>query len=465
MKDIICPNCHKQFQVDESTYASIVAQVRGKEFKEEVERRLAEARDQQAVREQSLKMKAEKELETCVGAKDREISSLRTEIAQLKGVIESFDAKKQSEISMLEVKKAKEMFDAVAERERKIAELEKAVSNKDNEYRLKINDIENAGRESVRKVENRVLELQSELNTAKLTATNREAQLREQHKLQLEDKQAEIDRLRDFKMKLSTKMVGETLEQHCSILFAQSQSLGMFSEARFEKDNIAVDGTKGDFVFRDYIDGREYISIMFEMKNEADTTATKHRNEDFFDKLDKDRHKKNCEYAVLVSMLEQGNELYDTGIVDVGFRYPKMLVIRPQFFLTVIRLLTEASRKGFQEKAALLDELKQARDRSLDFTKFEDKINAFRTAFNRNVVAAHKKFEAATEGIDKTIQALEQQIKSLRAIKANFESSEQKLLKANELADENLTIKKLTHGNPSVRRMIIEARENDDSEI
>ena len=224
-------------------------------------------------------------------------------------------------------------------------------------------------------------------------------------------------------MRLSTKMVGETLEQHCSTLFAQAQSMGSFPYATFEKDNTAVERSKGDFIFRDFADGTEYVSVMFEMKNEMD---------DFLDKLDKDRRRKGCEYAVLVSMLEQGNELYDTGIVDKSHVFPKMLVIRPQFFLPVLRLITQTARNGFGERLALMRELDAARSQSMDFARFEEKINKFKTDFNRNITAAHSKFVAATEGIDKTIE---------------------------ELAEERLTVKKLTYGNPAIRRLIDAAKD------
>lgn len=252
-------------------------------------------------------------------------------------------------------------------------------------------------------------------------------------------------------------MIGESLEQHCAILFSQAQSMGLYPGAVLEKDNVVMDGTKGDFIFRDYIDGCEYISVMFEMKNEIDTTATKHRNDDFLEKLDKDRRKKNCEYAVLVSMLEQGNELYDAGIVDKSYLYPKMLVIRPQFFMPVLRLLTEGAKKSFNEKRNLMIELERARNNSLDFSRFQEKLDKVKNALNNNYEMAHKKFMLATEGIDKTIEALEKQIENLRKVKANFEVSDQRLLKGAALAEDDLTIKKLTHGNPAVRRMIEDA--------
>ena len=459
MKDIKCPKCGTTFQVDDSVYASIIEQVRSKEFNEELAARLGEvkeqykAREQAAIeqykvreqaameqykareeamreqarsREEAVKNKTERDFEKRIADKDMELSSLKNEITKLKGEIQGFDAQKRSALSELESAKTREMFEAVNEKDKKI------------------------------------VELQAELKAGELANEARFTQLREQHSIQLRDKQDEIDRLKDFRLRQSTKMVGENLEQHCSILFEQARSMGLYPDALFEKDNMAVEHTKGDFIFRDYVNGEEYVSVMFEMKNEMDTTATKHRNDDFLDKLDKDRCKKKCEYAVLVSMLEQESELYNAGIVDKSFRYPKMIVIRPQFFLPVLRLITEAAKKGFQERYALMQELESERTRSIDFAKFEDRINRFRTSFNNNVTAAHKKFVQATEGIDKTIEALEKQIKALRDIKANFEASEQKLLKANELADENLTVKKLTHGAPEIRRMIESAREEEE---
>ena len=454
MKDIKCPKCGTVFQVDESDYAAILAQVRN----EELDRRVEELREQFRVKEQSVKLAAEKTFEGKLSQKDQEVSRLQNEITRLTGVISGYEATKKSELSELENKKTKELFDAVTEKDRLISRLEAEIANKDNEHRVAILKERSNGSVEIQKKQQEIVKLQADIESGRLAAENRENQLREQHKLQLQDKQDEIDRLKDFKMRLSTKMVGETLEQHCSIQFAQAQSMGLYPDATFEKDNTAVEHSKGDFIFRDYIDGVECVSVMFEMKNEMDSTSAKHRNDDFLDKLDKDRQRKNCEYAVLVSMLEQGNELYDAGIVDKSHRYPKMIVIRPQFFLPVLRLISEGARRGFVERNALQKELNAARSQSMDFAKFEDKLNRFRTSFNNNITAAHKKFVAATEGIDKTIDALERQIKALRDIKANFEASEQRLLKANELADEDLTVKKLTYGNPTIRRMIDDAR-------
>lgn len=457
MKDITCPKCGTVFQVDESHYAEILSQVRTKEFDNELSRREKELKKQFEMQKESLRLSTEKEFEQQLARKEIEIGELTTKITRLDGVIAGSEANLKSKLSELETRKQEEFYKAIEKKKDEITELEKQLRNKDSEHKLALLEERNRGNEVLQNKENEIVRLRSELDSNRLAAENRESQLREQYKMQLDDKQAEIERLKDFKMRLSTKMVGETLEQHCANLFANAQSLGLYPDALFIKDNTVMDHSKGDFIFRDYIDETEYVSVMFEMKNEMDTTATKHRNDDFLDKLDKDRRKKGCEYAVLVSMLEQDSELYNSGIVDKSYRYPKMLVIRPQFFLPVLRLITEGSRKGFAERESLRRELEAARSHSLDFAKFEDKINRFRTSFNNNVMAAHKKFTAATEGIDKTIEALEKQIKALRDIKANFEASEQKLLKANEIADENLTVKKLTHGNPNIRRLIEEA--------
>lgn len=458
MKEIECPKCHTTFQVDSSTYDSIVAQIRSKVFKEELESRVADAKRQFDAREENIKLSAQKDFEKQLAEKENELSSLKTEITRLSGIISGYDANKSSEIAILESKKDKELFDAISKKDKEISELNSQISNKDNEFRIKILEERNSGQTALQKKEQEIIELRAELKADKLSAENRESELMQIHRQQLQDKQDEIDRLKDFKMRLSTKMVGETLEQHCSTLFSQAQSLGLYPDATFTKDNTVVEHSKGDFIFRDYVNGEEYVSVMFEMKNEMDTTSTKHRNDDFLEKLDKDRQRKNCEYAVLVSMLEQGNELYDGGIVDKSHRYPKMIVIRPQFFMPVLRLITEATKKGFLEKYSLVKELETARSQTRDFTKFEDRINRFRTAFGNSVIAAHKKFQAASDGIDKTIEALEKQIKALRDIKANFEASEQKLLKANEIADEDLTVKKLTYGAPLVKKMIDDAK-------
>lgn len=458
MKDIKCPNCGKLFHVEESTYQTIVAQVRNSLFAEELEKRVEEVEERLKSKEESLLLKAEKEFELKLATKDKEIGELKNNVTQLNGRLSGFDAMKKTELLALKAESDRQMAEALTEKEKIITKLEKSISTQESEHKLRIMEAENAVKTNLHKKEQEITELKAELNNEKLSAKNRESQLKEYHKQQLEDKQSEIDRLKDFKLRLSTKMVGETLEQHCMIQFSTAQSMGLYPSATFEKDNIVVEGSKGDFIFRDYIDESEYVSVMFEMKNEMDATATKHKNEDFLDKLDKDRRKKNCEYAVLVSMLEQGNELYDNGIVDKSHRYPKMLVIRPQFFLPVLRLLTEGARKGYLEKRDLIKELEMARNESIDLSKFEDKLAKVKTALNNNYAVAHKKFVAAYEGIDKAIDGLERQIKLLRDIKANFEASDQRLLKATEIGEDDLTIKKLTHGNPTVRKMIEDSK-------
>ncbi|MDE6295230.1 MAG: DUF2130 domain-containing protein [Muribaculaceae bacterium] len=479
MKDIICPHCGTAFHVDESTYQTIVSQVRNHMFEEELESRARSIAEQYKSREETERLRAEKEFEAQLmkskhdyeaklvkserdyeaqlASREKSVTELAGEVSRLKSALETYESRKDADLKALEARKSMELSEALVERDKRITELEQAAATRDAEHKMELLQVENNARSSLQEREHEVSVLKAELNNERLSAENRENQLREHHKLQLEDKQAEIERLRDFKLRQSTKMVGETLEQHCYTLFAQAQSMGLYPDAYFDKDNTVVDGTKGDFVFRDYIEGHEYVSVMFEMKNEVDTTATKHRNDDFLDKLDKDRTKKGCEYAVLVSMLEQGNELYDAGIVDKSHRYPKMLVIRPQFFMPVLRIITEGSRKGYMEKQSVIRELEQARNESLDLSRFQDKLDKVKSALNSNYEAAHKKFVMATEGIDKAIEALEKQIVNLRKIKSNFESSEQKLLKAAQLGEEDLTIRKLTYGNPTVRKMMDEA--------
>lgn len=459
MKDIKCPHCGTTFQVDDSAYAAILEQVRIGEFQKEIRRRVDELKEQFKSKEETVKTLAEKSFEQRLSEKDLEMERLRNEIIRLQGAIDGADASRKSDLNALEASKAKEFFAAVSEKDKEIADLKAQIANSEQSLKVKILEERNAVEARVQEREKTIIELTSKIESDKHAAEKREVELREQHKLQLEDKQAEIERLRDFRLRMSTKMVGETLEQHCAALFEEAQCNGMYPNATFEKDNTVVEHSKGDFIFRDFVDGNEYVSIMFEMKNEMDATASKHRNEDFLEKLDKDRHRKGCEYAILVSMLEQESDLYNSGIVDKSHRYPKMIVIRPQFFMPVLRLISEGARKAYLERYALIKELETAKNQSMDFAKFEDKINRFRDTFGKSVEDAQKKFTAANNGIDKIIESLEKQIKALREVKANFEASGQKLMKANEIANENLTVKKLTYGIPSVRKMIEEASE------
>lgn len=458
MKEIVCPNCHTTFQVDESVYSAILDQVRTKEFNKEVERRIAEIENQHKSREEAIRLKVEKDYEARLAEKNEEISNLKNDRTQLRGEMDSFNSKMKAEMTTLEAAKDKEMTDALSEKDRIISDLNNKISEKEHEIKMKVLETRDECNTDLHEKERKILELQAQIDSERLTAKNKESELQNFHTRELQAKQDEIDRLKDFKLRLSTKMLGETLEQHCYIQFNQAKSFGQFPDATFEKDNTVEEGTKGDFIFRDYVDDKECVSIMFEMKNESDTTATKHKNEHFFDKLNKDREKKNCEFAVLVSMLEQGNELYDAGIVDVSYRYPKMLVIRPQFFLPVLRLISEGARKGYIQNRELVSELEVARNESRDFSKFEERILNFTNTFGKQVKGAREKFKTAYDGIDKVIEGLERQIEQLKKVKSTFETSEQRLLKADTYVEENFTVKKLTHGAPTVRKLIEDAK-------
>lgn len=451
MKELVCPNCNTTFQVDESTYALILEQVRGKEFNTEVNRRIIELQQQFTDDREKLRLQLEKAHDKTVAAKDKVAMELQAQIDILKAKLDNFETRKTAEI-----------LKCMAQKDKDISILREQLAGKDSEIKIKVMEERNHLNNQIRDKEKDILELQSKLELQESMAVTREMQLKEQQKLLLQSKQEEIDRLKDFKMRLSTKMVGETLEQHCATEFEKARAMGLYPDALFGKDNTVVDGTKGDFIFRDFINGTEYVSVMFEMKNETDSTVGKHRNDDFLQKLDKDRTKKNCEYAVLVSMLEQDNELYNIGMVDKSHLYPKMIVIRPQFFMPVLRLITQASRKGFMEQQVLLQQLAEANSYSADFKQFEKNINRFREDFGKNITAAKAKFAKAYSGIDKAIESMEKQIRTLREIKENFEASEQRLLKSGEIVDERLTVKRLTHGAPEIRKKM--AKDKDISQ-
>lgn len=402
MKELICPNCHKAFTVDEAGYASIVSQVKNAEFNAEVERRISELHERHKAEQRLATATVEKRYQSELAKKDMEIAALKSSVNESD--------------SKLRI--------AVMEEQRKALD---RIQNKDAEIaQLKVN-------------------AEMEKQQAIKTATS----LKEQYEIRMKDKEDEIARLRDYKSRLSTKMIGETLEIHCSTQFNQMMR-SMMPNAYFEKDNDASDGSKGDFIFRDYAaDGTEYISIMFEMKNEADETATKHKNEDFFKKLDADRRAKGCEFAVLVSLLEPENELYNGGIVDVSYRYDKMYVIRPQFFLPIISLLVQTSKKSLEYK----QQLAIAQSQSVDVTNFENQLLDFQDKFGRNYRIASEKFKTAIDEIDKSIQHLQK-------IKDALIGSENNLRLANDKA-EALTIKKLTRNNPTMKAKFDEARKNN----
>lgn len=391
MQEIKCPNCGEVFQVDESSYDSIVKQVRDKEFSKEIEER--------EVRYEIDKKTAVKlAVSEAVTEKDREISAGKEEILRLKSKIESLETEKKLAVS-----------EAVTEKEREIS-----------------------------KQKEQIALLNGQIETNEKTAQLKEQTIKENYEEKLKDKEEQIAYYKDLKAKQSTKMVGETLEQHCEIEFNKLRATG-FQNSYFEKDNDARSGSKGDYIFREFSeDGTEFISIMFEMKNEMDTTATKHKNEDFFKELDKDRNEKKCEYAVLVSLLEADSELYNSGIVDVSHRYPKMYVIRPQFFIPMITLLRNAALNSLQYK----QELAVIRNQNIDISRFEEDMNDFKDRFSRNYKIASDKFKKAIEEIDKTIDHLQKTKEALL-------SSENNLRLANNKAEE-LSIKKLTRNNPTM---------------
>jgi len=453
MNELRCPHCGKVFQVDEADYASILNQVKNDAFEAELERRTAELSSRLKAEEELLASKAEKEFQTRLNEKELELKGKEAEISRLRAeqsmAISKMESEKDSEILRLtgrlesiEEKKASELALAIAEKDKAITQLQ-------SEQKLALIEARNQAEKQLREKEEEISRLKSDAEIARSQAQLKETQLIKSHAEQLKLKQEQIDYYKDLKTRMSTKMVGETLEMHCSALFNQTLR-SMMPNAYFEKDNEAVDGTKGDFIFRDSEDGTEYVSIMFEMKNEMDTTATKHRNEDFLKKLDEDRRKKNCEFAVLVSLLEPDSELYNGGIVDMSHRYPKMYVIRPQFFIPIISMLVQTSKKSLEYKR----ELAIARSQSVDVTNFENSLLDFQEKFGRNYRLASEKFKTAIDEIDKSIIHLQK-------IKENLISSENNLRLANDKA-QDLTIKKLTRNNATMKAKFDEARKQNE---
>jgi hypothetical protein len=414
MNEIICPHCKKAFKIDEAGYADILKQVRDHQFEEELNKRLsiAENEKQHAVQLAEANLK----------------NSLQNELAR-----------KDLELIELKAQTANELTRQLSAKEKVIQALQASLQQTEIEKKLSV-------AESIKEIERERDRLSNELKTKEMEAQLQEKSLIENFNGQLKTKDdiirlkdEEIALRKDMKLKLSTKMIGETLEQHCETEFNKLRATA-FQQAYFEKDNDSKTGSKGDYIYKESdAAGNEIISIMFEMKNEGDETATKKKNEDFLKELDKDRNEKNCEYAVLVSLLEADNELYNNGIVDVSHRYPKMYVVRPQFFIPIITLLRNAAMNSLKYKA----ELAAVRNQNIDITHFEDKINAFKDGFARNYELASRKFHTAIEEIDKTILHLQKTKDALL-------SSENNLRLANNKA-EDLTIKKLTHGNPTMK--------------
>tara|TARA_B110000908_G_scaffold169625_1_gene227177 strand:- start:307 stop:1590 length:1284 start_codon:yes stop_codon:yes gene_type:complete len=421
MNKLTCPNCKTPFEVDEQGYSSLVKQVRDDQFEKELNRvELAADKDKSSAVEKAV-MELKQDSQKAISDKNLEIerlkataeaevikvqSSLKNEIVELKGKIENAETKKELEIS--------EKMKGV---DSEILKLKSALDNKDLQFDLEKKNLE----------KNHLLDLQAK------------------DKL-IEMKEDEVERYKDFKQRQSTKMIGESLEQHCETQFNRLRSTA-FPTAYFEKDNDASSGSKGDYIFREVDEnGVELISIMFEMKNEGDETATKKKNEDFFKELDKDRNQKNCEYAILVSMLEADNEVYNEGIVDVSHRFDKMYVIRPQFFIPLISLLRNSARNAMTYK----QELQTVRNQNIDVANFESEMDAFKDAFGRNYDIASRKFKNAVDEIDKTIS-------HLNKVKENLLASENQLRLANNKA-EDLTINKLTKNSPSLKEKFKELK-------
>lgn len=414
MNKLTCPHCKTPFEADEQGYSSLIKQVRDEQFEKELDRvELAANKDKDAAVEKAL-LEAQQNSQKAISDKDLEIERLKAaaeaEVVKAQSELKATIAELKSQIENAETKKALEISEKMKEAESETMKLRSALESKDLKFNMEKSNLE----------QKHLLELQAKDEFIKM-------------------KEEEVERYKDFKQRQSTKMIGESLEQHCESQFNKLRSTA-FPTAYFEKDNDASSGSKGDYIFRELDEnGVELISIMFEMKNEGDETATKKKNEDFFKELDKDRNQKNCEYAILVSMLEADNEVYNEGIVDVSHRYEKMYVIRPQFFIPLISLLRNSARNAMAYK----QELQTVRNQNIDIANFESEMAAFKDAFGRNYDIASRKFKTAVDEIDKTIN-------HLNKVKDNLLASENQLRLANNKADD-LTIKKLTKNSPSLK--------------
>lgn len=440
MKELKCPHCGHVFNADPDTFESIALQVRNAEFESELRRRTDEITRLLESQYQTKSVAQKSAMQSDLEKRDAQIIDLTRRLDDLS---RQKDLESQALLARAEQRHA----ELIAEKAREIDALRATVSQNDRSMQIALLSEQRKQADALHAKDEEISRLAHLVEAEKKEAAIREAGLIRQHETIIREKDATIEFYKDFKARLSTKMIGESLEQHCANEFSRVRAYA-YPNAYFEKDNDASQGSKGDFIFRDYIDGVEYISIMFEMKNEADTTATKHRNEDFLAKLDRDRREKKCEYAVLVSMLEPDSELYNDGIVDVSHRYPHMFVIRPQFFLPIIALLSQSSQKSVQYRI----DLENARRQSVDVTNFEERLNAFRDGFSRNYRIASEKFQTAIREIDTSISHLQK-------IKDALLGSENQLRLANDKADD-LTIKKLTRGNPTMKAEFDRVRKN-----
>jgi len=453
MKQLKCPKCGNIFQVDEADYASIANQVKNAEFDAELTRRIDELHKQHEAEKTAADAVASQKQQEVVAQYNAEMTKKEMEIRQLLDRINNMEKEKENEKAL-----------ALSDQKTVIADLKAKLEQSANLQKMAVMEEQQKAFGELQRVNSEMAQLRSskDAEIAQLKAnsqleqsqaTIRESGIRQEYETRLKLAQEQVDYYKDLKSKMSTKMIGESLEIHCSNQFNQTMR-SLLPNAYFEKDNDASEGTKGDFIFRDFAsDGTEYISIMFEMKNEADETATKHKNEDFFKKLDADRKKKGCEFAVLVSLLEPDNELYNGGIVDVSYKYDKMYVIRPQFFLPIISLLVQTSKKTMELK----QQLSAAMSKEVDVTNFESQLLDFQEKFGKNYRLASDKFHTAIDEIDKSIAHLQK-------IKEALIGSENNLRLANDKA-ESLTIKKLTKNNPTMKAKFDEARRQTDSQL
>ena len=447
MNEIKCPNCGKTFKVDETSYAAILSQVRSKEFDAEIHKRLEQtehehqselrvAEEREKAKVASLLSEKDQELSAQKSKYDKELSDQKLKYAQ---ELSAQESKFTQELSEKESKYIQELSEKESKYAQELSDLKSKLALANSEKQLAITN-------ALAPVEKERDRLQNDLRAKTSETELRERSLREKYEGAMKLKDEEIERLKDLKSKLSTKMVGESLERHWENEFNKIRATG-FQNAYFEKDNDASGGTKGDYIYRESDEnGTEIISIMFEMKNENDTTATKHKNEDFLKKLDKDRNDKKCEFAVLVSLLEQDNDLYNNGIVDMSHRYPKMYVIRPQFFIPMITLLRNAALNSLKYK----NELITIQNQNIDIAHFEENMEAFKSGFARNYELASRKFQTAIDEIDKTIVHLQK-------TKENLLRSEDNLRLANNKA-QDLTIKRLTKGSPTMAQKFEELK-------
>lgn len=456
MQEIRCPHCGEVFQVDESGYDQIAQQVRDREFAKELERRAQALEEKRAQELKVLRLQQEQAHTALLTQKDTELSSRDQKIAQLEAQLSASETAKNLAVSEALGKKNEELAQAsrahtnsLTQKDAQIAALEAQLAASETEKQLAVARAVEQKNEELSQKTTEIAGLKVELKSKETESERKEKSLKEQYEEKLRDKDEQIEYYKDFKARQSTKMIGESLEQHCLTQF-NAIRMTAFPHAYFEKDNDARTGSKGDFIYRECAeDGTEFISIMFEMKNEADTTATKHKNEDFFRELDKDRTEKHCEYAVLVSLLEIDSEFYNNGIVDVSYRYPKMYVIRPQFFIPMITLLRNAAQNALRYR----QELQVIKSQQLDISHFEENMNQFKEGFGRNFRLASERYDKAINEIDKTIDLLNK-------IKDDLDVSKKNLRLANDKA-ENLSIKRLTKNAPSVRAMFNELHQGE----